>query len=239
MGGPPPFGYKKSKTNKLILDKDQSPWIEKIFKWYSQGLSPKRIKHKLDGNVLTNRGNPIWSYGSVEAILRNTHPNGSYTYYEKEIPCPRIVDSDTWGKVQERLKKAKSMYGNNRKNHEYPLRELMKCGHCGDVMWGESVKLSEDNYKLSFRCSTHNKKWKYSSKDGDYKRGKHCQNNVSMDCERTIEGVWETLVNVLELSHQEREVFKRSLLKQKNKSKESKEKELARISKSIETPRFY
>ena len=78
MGGPTPFGYKKSKTNKLILDKVQSEWVGKIFKWYSQGLSPKKIKHKLDGNVMTNRGKPIWSYGSVEAILRNTHPNGSY-----------------------------------------------------------------------------------------------------------------------------------------------------------------
>ena len=57
MGGPPPFGYKKSKINKLILDKEQSEWVDRIFRWYSQGLSPKRIKHKLDGNVLTNRGN--------------------------------------------------------------------------------------------------------------------------------------------------------------------------------------
>ena len=29
MGGPPPFGYKKSKTNKLILDKEQSEWVER------------------------------------------------------------------------------------------------------------------------------------------------------------------------------------------------------------------
>ena len=235
MGGSTPFGYKTNKINKLVLDKDQSPWVERIFKWYSQGLSPKRIKHKLDGNVLTKRGKPIWSYGSVESILKNPHPNGSYVYYEKEIPCPRIVEPVIWDKVQERLKKGSRPKGPTQKNHDYPLRELMSCGHCDSVIWGESRKLKNDQFRLSYRCSKHNKKWKSSSKDGDWTRGKHCPNNVSMDCKRTIEGIWETLVNILELSHQEREIFKKSLLKQKNRSKISKENELTRLSKKIDS----
>ena len=234
MGGPPPFGYKKSKINKLILDKEQSEWVESIFRWYSQGLSPKRIKHKLDGNVLTNRGNPIWSYGSVEAILKNSHPNGSYVYYEKEIECPRIVDQEIWDKVQIRRSKKKSIYGNNRKNHDYPLRELMTCGHCDDVLWGSSKIYSEDKTLLSYRCSSQNKNWKKSSKDGDWSRDNNCQNNVSMDCERTIEGIWVTLVNILRLSNQEREISKKTLLKQKNKSHKSKETEIKNLTSKID-----
>ncbi|MDA8785978.1 recombinase family protein [Porticoccaceae bacterium] len=234
MGGPPPFGYKKSKINKLILDKEQSEWVERIFRWYSQGLSPKRIKHKLDGNVLTNRGKPIWSYGSVEAILKNSHPNGSYVYYEKEIECPRIVDQEIWDKVQIRRSKKKSIYGNNRKNHDYPLRELMTCGHCDDVLWGSSKIYSEDNTLLSYRCSSQNKNWKKSSRDGDWSRDNNCQNNVSMDCERTIEGIWVTLVNILRLSNQEREISKKTLLKQKNKSHKSKETEIKNLTSKID-----
>ena len=234
MGGPPPFGYKKSKINKLILDKEQSEWVESIFRWYSQGLSPKRIKHKLDGNVLTNRGKPIWSYGSVEAILKNSHPNGSYVYYEKEIECPRIVDQEIWDKVQIRRSKKKSIYGNNRKNHDYPLRELMTCGHCDDVLWGSSKIYSEDKTLLSYRCSSQNKNWKKSSKDGDWSRDNNCQNNVSMDCERTIEGIWVTLVNILRLSNQEREISKKTLLKKKNKSHKSKETEIKNLTSKID-----
>jgi DNA invertase Pin-like site-specific DNA recombinase len=234
MGGPPPFGYKKSKINKLILDKEQSEWVERIFRWYSQGLSPKRIKHKLDGNVLTNRGKPIWSYGSVEAILKNSHPNGSYVYYEKEIECPRIVDQEIWDKVQIRRSKKKSIYGNNRKNHDYPLRELMTCGHCDDVLWGSSKIYSEDKTLLSYRCSSQNKNWKKSSRDGDWSRDNNCQNNVSMDCERTIEGIWVTLVNILRLSNQEREISKKTLLKQKNKSHKSKETEIKNLTSKID-----
>jgi site-specific DNA recombinase len=137
MGGPPPFGYKKSKTNQLIRDKEQSEWVERIFKWYSQGLSPMRIKRKLDGNIPTNRGNLIWTDGSVNAILRNTHPNGAYTYYEKEIPCPRIVDQETWDKVQARLANKKRMKrGQQIKIYDYPLREIMFCHHCGTQFGG-------------------------------------------------------------------------------------------------------
>ena len=32
------------KNKKLAIDKEQSEWVERIFKWYSEGLSPMRIK---------------------------------------------------------------------------------------------------------------------------------------------------------------------------------------------------
>ena len=230
MGGPPPFGYKTNKNNKLILDKEQSVWIEKIFNWYSQGLSPKKIKHKLDGNVLTNRGKPLWSIGSIECLLRNSHPSGIYTYYEKEIPCPRIVEQDIWDKVQKRLKaKRRLCRGNNKKVYSYPLREIMFCGHCGTQMGGRSKTYSEKRQLISYVCLLHNKKWKESSVNGDWKRGKYCQNNVSMECSKTEDGVWESLVNILRLSHQEREMFKQSVLKQKKTSHENKEKEIEKL----------
>ena len=41
---------------------------EKIFKWYGEdNLSIKDIKKRLDGEVLTNRGNLFWSFGSIES----------------------------------------------------------------------------------------------------------------------------------------------------------------------------
>ena len=235
MGGPTPFGYKKSTRNKLILDKEQSEWVERIFKWYSQGLSPKKIKHKLDGNVMTKRGKPIWSYGSVEAMLKNPHPNGSYVYFEKEIPCPRIVDNEVWEKVQTRLKQKKRISrGRVGQNYSYPLRQIMSCGHCGTQMGGRSQRYSENNTLISYCCLSHNKKWKESSTNGDWQRGKYCSNNVSMDCHKTEDGVWESLINILELSHQEREIFKQSLFDNKNKSQKTKDREIDRLKTRIE-----
>ena len=240
MGGPTPFGYKTSNSNKLILDKEQSKWVKRDFKWYSEGLSPKDIKHRLDGNILTNRGKPIWSYGSVEAILRNSHPNGSYVYYDKKIPCPRIVDKETWERVQVRLTEKKRLRGNQVKVYSYPLREIMYCSHCGSQMTGRSQKYSVSRTLISYNCPTHNRKWKESSVRGDWTRGKFCQNNVSMEFRRTESGVWETLINILRLSYQQRETFKKAVLGAKNRSEktkinliERKTDEIARIRNSI------
>ena len=240
MGGPTPFGYKKSTRNKLILDKEQSEWVERIFRWYSEGISPMRIKRKLDGNVLTKRGSPIWSDGSVNNILRNTHPNGTYTYYEKEIDCPRIVDQETWDKVQSKLANKKRMQrGRQIKIYDYPLREIMFCDHCGTQMGGRSHSLKSGLKRTRYLCVHHNKKYKESSVQGDWKRNKYCENNSSLESGPTEDTIWTTLLEVLRLSHQEREIFKKSLLKQKKMSDKSKKKEIdvakGQIAKTNET----
>ena len=240
MGGPTPFGYKTSSKNKLILDKEQSEWVERIFRWYSEGISPMRIKRKLDGNVLTKRGSPIWSDGSVNNILRNTHPNGTYTYYEKEIDCPRIVDQETWDKVQSKLANKKRMQrGRQIKIYDYPLREIMFCDHCGTQMGGRSHSLKSGLKRTRYLCVHHNKKYKESSVQGDWKRNKYCENNSSLESGPTEDTIWTTLLEVLRLSHQEREIFKKSLLKQKKMSDKSIKKEIdvakGQIAKTNET----
>lgn len=192
--------------------------LQMVIRWDES----KRHQNKLDGNVLTNKGKPIWSCGSVEAILRNTHPNGSYVYFEKKVPCSRIVDSETWEKVQERLTEKRRLKGNQVKVYSYPLRDIMYCGHCGSQMTGRSQKYSDSRSLISYNCSTHNKKWKESSVRGDWTRGKFCQNNVSMEFRRTETGVWEYLINILRLSHQQRETFKKSVLGTKNRSEKTK-----------------
>ena len=101
-------------------------------------------------------------------------------------------------------------------------------------MGGRSQKYSENNHLISYCCLLHNKKWKESSINGDWKRGKYCSNNVSMDCHRTEDGVWESLINILELSHQEREIFKQSIFDKKNKSQKVKERDIERLKTKIE-----
>ena len=55
-----------------------------------------------------------------------------------------------------------------------------------------------------------------------------------MDCHKTEDTVWETLLNILRLSHQERELFKKTIFKQKNKSQKTKEKEITLLNKKID-----
>ena len=229
-----PFGYKLGKNKKLTIDKEQSEWVKRIFKWYSEGLSPMRIKTKLDGNVPTNRGNMLWTDGSVNSVLRNTHHGGFYTYLGVKIDCPRIIEQEIWEKVQERLNKNQRIdRGCGTKVYEYPLRQIMWCKHCGTQMSGISKKIKKDGHRINYCCSSRNKKYKEKG-SGDWVRGKYCENNVSMDCHKTEDTLWETLLNILRLSHQERELFKQSIFEQKNKSQKTKDKEISLLNKKID-----
>jgi DNA invertase Pin-like site-specific DNA recombinase len=209
FGGPAPFGYKVSAQKKLVVDKSQSMWVEKIFKWYSDGKSPKWIKSRLDGKVNTNRGKAIWSIGSVESILRNTHPGGHYFYLNQKIDCPRIVDDESWQGVQKRLQDQKNRErGNNQTVHEYPLKKVMFCGHCGSRMGGRSQK-TKNGYRLSYACTSRHETWRTQSAKGDWDRSKSCINNVSMKAEITEQTVWDTVLLVLKESKLRREDFKK------------------------------
>lgn len=238
MGGPPPFGYKINKQKKLTVDKEQSVWVERIFEWSGDGDSPVAIKRKLDGNVLTNRDKVIWSVGSVEKILRNPHPRGSYIYFDKEIKCPKIVDDEVVARVDHRLKNLDKRNKSHPTVYDYPLKEIMVCGHCNRMMEGRSTKSKNGQYKSTYKCIRHNSVFQKATEKGDWTRGKYCQNYASMECNPTETVVWESLLNVLRLSYQERELFKKMVLAKKNKSNVQREKDLAKVKSNIETTKI-
>ena len=65
-----------------------------------EGVSLKEIKRRLDGNVLTNRGEVLWSSGSVLSLMSNTIHKGIYTVYNTQLPSPKIVDEELWERVK-------------------------------------------------------------------------------------------------------------------------------------------
>jgi hypothetical protein len=98
LGGPPPFGY-RLEDKRLVENPDESQWVKKIFGWYSKGKSPQSIKVEMDTNgVEPRRKKSSWSLGSINALLKNTHYIGHYTFTDKmtdetvEVPCPAFVD---------------------------------------------------------------------------------------------------------------------------------------------------
>ena len=231
-----PFGYRLGKNKKLVIDKEQSDWVKRIFKWYSEGLSPMRIKRKLDGNVECNNSDSlIWTDGSVNSILRNSHHRGFYTYLGVKIPCPKVVDENTLKVVDERLSKSKPRKrGNVGKNHDFPLTEIMECGHCGTQMGGRTFRLKDGTKRIRYKCVCDNRKWKTSTVEGDWKRNKYCENNVSMESGPTEETIWTSLIEVLRLSHQEREIFKKSVLGNQKKIQKNRDGEIEKLKVQIE-----
>ena len=77
---------------------------KKIFQWYGKGKSPVWIKRQLDGAIPTKRGKPIWSEGSVNSVLRNTHYIGYYDYKGVRIDCLPLVTKSNYAPVLKRHK---------------------------------------------------------------------------------------------------------------------------------------
>ena len=78
MGGPSPFGF-NVKDKKLVPNEDESKWVKFIFESYKVGKTIRYIKNELLRNgVLTRRGNSVWTLGSIEKLLTNSHYGGFY-----------------------------------------------------------------------------------------------------------------------------------------------------------------
>ena len=229
-----PFGFRLGKNKKLAIDKNQSPWVKKMFEWYEKGLSLPEIKKKLDGKVETNRGNVIWSIGSIRMLLSNTHHKGYYTYLGTEIPCPSIVDSGLWDSVNKELEdKTSRRPKSGQKKYDYSLRPLMVCSDCGMNMIGQTKKRRGEHF-YSYVCSSRDKSYKKGIEKGDWKRGKYCPNTVSMDSSRTEDVVWYTLSEILKVSSQEKEKFKGLSLSGKKTNQKEKDKEILYLRSEVE-----
>jgi len=93
--------------------------------------------------------------------------------------------------------------------------------------------------RIRYKCVCDNRKWKTSTNEGDWKRNKYCENNVSMESERMEDVVWESLANILKTSHQEKEKYKDltlSSLKKgsfKEKERKSLDREIVKIQNTI------
>ena len=103
-GGPPPFGY-QLEQGKLTENKVESKWVKFIFKEALKGISISHIKKELDSNAILARRGGLWTLGSIESLMTNTHYIGRYNFTDKvsgesvEVKCPLIVDEITWNSI--------------------------------------------------------------------------------------------------------------------------------------------
>lgn len=83
LGGPPPYGYKVV-DKKLVVNEEESKWVEFIFEQYRDGQPIREIRMSLmENGVHTRRNNPTWSFGSITQLFHNTHFSGYYEMTDK------------------------------------------------------------------------------------------------------------------------------------------------------------
>lgn len=204
MGGPPPFGY-TAIDKRLELHPEQSKWVKSICEWYAVGKPIHWIKSELERNgIKTNRGNARWTLGSIQKILKNTHPIGTWEYTDSKTDekvtciCPAIISTSLWNSCQKQRKKTLERKGqNNRTQRFYLLRNFMYCGHCGSPM---AARTKESKNEYLYYCPRKERQWVNSAPRPDeekWKRGQGCTMTKSLNIHRTDDFVWQTVIRSL------------------------------------------
>jgi len=227
MGGPPPYGY-SLENSKLIPNEKEKKWVKFIYECYQKGDSLDDIRTQLLKNgVVTRRGNPVWSHGSIDKLLTNTHYEGYYTYTDKKseetlrVVCPRLLDSSLIKNVRDlRESRSYKRVGSKRtktsnQKYTYLLTGLLVCGHCGSL-YGGNYKKTQTSY---YSCLQKTNKFKTKFTD----KYVVCSSNRNVRIDKTDEIVWNTVVDVISKSNLFRETVKTELLGESSYKKSSTE----------------
>lgn len=194
-GGPAPFGY-RIEEKRLVADDVEADAVRQVFAQYCSGTSIAQIKAWLDRNGITPRRKGLWSTGSVNALLQNTHYIGYYHFSDKalsesvRVECPAIVAPDTWQAAQDKRKSILLRKGQvNRTTHFYLLRDLMYCAGCGCPL-GARTKLAKAEH--FYYCPSKERRWKSQSEAG----APTCTLARSMNIDRADSLVWDVVTAV-------------------------------------------
>ena len=232
MGGPPPFGY-KIEGKKLVANKEEAKWVKFIYQSYCEGKSVKQVrKHLMENGVRTRRGKGVFSLGSLEALLSNTHYAGYYVVRDKKkgenirCECEAILPP-TLTRDANRLRalRSKRRIRESSQTHFYLLREFLVCEHCGSRFSGRTYARQ---FRSVYYCPRKERNYVNQGTDKAVK----CTNSRYLKIAETDDLVWNTVTKVLSESHQFKEAF-RSRTIGEDKSHEAKATEISRLKKQL------
>ena len=155
LGGYSPMGY-DIKDGRYIINPVEAEYVRTIFTMYSKGRSYTEILAVLPSGLRGKRGRAIGK-NSLHEILKNERYVGKYTWCKRKVKymsewagggpsdravtldgiIPPIIDRDTWERVKKRMEANKhNTVNKSRRNREYLLTGLLRCGDCGAAFVG-------------------------------------------------------------------------------------------------------
>ena len=216
----------------LQENEEESKWVRKIFKWYSEGHSLRSVMRKLKVyNVKTKRGND-WSSEGVSICLKNREYIGVTKYtdmtkdphrtnpklypYQDESKwevwtnenLPRIVSDELFDRCQKQL----TIYKPQMTKYKYFLHGKIKC-NCGCDWVGRKQSVPRGEY-FYYMCNNSSRRYYSKPKYGRnnlYKKG-ICNKPKRISTENLDSWVWNTLMETLKDSTIIKERVKNNLL---------------------------
>ena len=147
-------GDKVVKKYKFAIDEENSHIVVKIFDMYKSGMLMAEIIRSLNSKQFTTAYNNEFNKNSIRNILLNKRYIGIYTYNGKETKngLPKIIDEETFEKVQEMMKKNRLAPARGKAKSEYLLTTKLFCGHCKEMMTGKSGTSKTKKLHTYYAC---------------------------------------------------------------------------------------
>jgi site-specific DNA recombinase len=138
-----PFGYVRE-NGTLKPHPQQADVVSEIFGWALEGLGVKDIVTRLTEqgveppNPSNRKSHWGWHHTTVYKLLTSPRYIGKGMYAGVPMPCPLLVEQETFDAVQAGLKKRKRDSPRNTKNL-YLLQHLLWCHCCGGRYMAKTV----------------------------------------------------------------------------------------------------
>ncbi|MBQ8163673.1 MAG: recombinase family protein [Clostridia bacterium] len=174
-GGVPLLGY-KVKGKYYVIDENDAEIVKIIFDMVANGSSYRNIKEYLISNNYVRSNGEGFETLHIHDLLINRKYIGEYVYNRSckadnlgrrnhhqnkdeteiiRIPngMPRIIDDETFFKVQEILNRRKRLpnYRTTKKEKKYLFSGLVRCSNCGRAMSGLKSK-GRNAYRTIYTC---------------------------------------------------------------------------------------
>lgn len=158
-GGTIPLGY-KAVDKKLVIDPKDAELVRYVFSQYSQGVSKKQIVSELERRGIKGKGGKPMTINTFSRVLSNPAYIGQFTYNGQVIPelSERIIDDDTFNKVQQIIKRNAHAPAINKAKVDYLLQGKAFCGYCGAPMGGECGRSKTGNMYHYYTCGNRKRK---------------------------------------------------------------------------------
>ena len=140
LGGAVPLGYKIDSDKNYVIDEKTAVIVKRIYEMYSNGYTIKELCNALNSAGYRSATGKKFSYGSLHTVLTNPKYVGRYSHMGITIEnaVPRIVDDETFEKVQQIVNRNKHAPASAKSNVNYYLTGKLFCGQCGGNMVGDS-----------------------------------------------------------------------------------------------------
>lgn len=136
VGGSVPMGYKVENKH-LVVVPAEADVIRKIFHRYVEIQSPKLIAMELNAQGIKTKQGKTWDKAHVYRILENHTYIGEVKY--KDAICKgeqeAIIPTDLWNRAKAIRESAAPCPDRSRRQETIaPLKNILRCGHCGGAM---------------------------------------------------------------------------------------------------------